>query len=41
MATRSRRYTGKTGRNEATGAQTVEVVHETLIREWGSLRHLF
>lgn len=27
-----------TGRNEATGEETVEVVHEALIREWGSLR---
>ena len=26
-----------TGRNEATGEETVEVVHEALIREWGSL----
>ncbi|MEZ2238706.1 pentapeptide repeat-containing protein [Microcoleus sp.] len=27
-----------TGRNEATGEETVEVVHEALIREWQSLR---
>jgi hypothetical protein len=27
-----------TGRNEATGEETVEVVHEALIREWGTLR---
>ncbi|HEY9847927.1 MAG TPA: pentapeptide repeat-containing protein [Leptolyngbyaceae cyanobacterium] len=27
-----------TGRNEATGEETVEVVHEALIREWGLLR---
>ncbi|MFB2896573.1 pentapeptide repeat-containing protein [Aerosakkonemataceae cyanobacterium BLCC-F50] len=29
-----------TGRNEATGEETVEVVHEALIREWGLLRQL-
>ncbi|MBD0346558.1 MAG: hypothetical protein ICV63_17375, partial [Coleofasciculus sp. Co-bin14] len=27
-----------TGWNEATGEETVEVVHEALIREWGFLR---
>ncbi|MEG4396791.1 nSTAND1 domain-containing NTPase [Microcoleus sp. BROC3] len=27
-----------TGRNDKTGEQTVEVVHEALIREWGKLR---
>jgi hypothetical protein len=27
-----------TGRNEATGAETVEVAHEALIREWERLR---
>jgi len=27
-----------TGRNDATGEETVEVVHEALIREWGLLR---
>jgi len=27
-----------TGRNENTGEQTVEVVHEALIREWGTLQ---
>ncbi|MDZ8023120.1 MAG: CHAT domain-containing protein [Nostoc sp. DedQUE11] len=27
-----------TGRNESTGKETVEIVHEALIREWGSLR---
>jgi WD40 repeat protein len=27
-----------TGRNEATGEETVEVVHEALIREWGTLQ---
>ncbi|MFQ5793664.1 MAG: trypsin-like peptidase domain-containing protein [Candidatus Bipolaricaulia bacterium] len=27
-----------TGRDEATGEKTVEIVHETLIREWKSLR---
>ena len=27
-----------TGRNEATGEETIEVVHEALIREWQSLR---
>ena len=26
-------------RDEATGVETVEIVHEALIREWGSLRH--
>ncbi|MEA5506387.1 CHAT domain-containing protein [Halotia wernerae UHCC 0503] len=26
-----------TGRNESTGAETVEIVHEALIREWGCL----
>ena len=27
-----------TGRNEATGEETVEVVHEALIKQWQSLR---